>query len=227
MRISVIDKILNRCIENIDGCLLYPTSASSIWVDGKMLSLSTIIYEYYIGQLPYRNRIDRTCNNGKCLNPLHMLSLTPEDKFWRRVDIEANEICWNWLGAVDGGNYGIFRSSIFSEIKTHRISWYLTYGKIPQDMWVLHKCDNPICCNPQHLFLGNNQDNINDKVLKNRQSRLFGERNGRSKLTIRDIKEIRKLHINGYSYRDITSVFPISFTQTARIIRGESWSWVN
>ncbi len=225
-KIDLADRVLENCINDV-GCLVYPTSNRSIRINRKMVSLSRIIYEKYIGELPYRSSIYRSCNNGKCLNPKHMLPSSPSDKFWLQVNIGKIDDCWGWMASVDGGGYGMFGSRHIPEVKAHRISWYLANGEIPRDRWVLHRCDNPACCNPHHLFLGNNQTNVDDKVKKNRQSRLFGIRNGRSKLTIEDVRRIRKLHINGYSYRDITDLFPISFTQTGRILRGESWSWVN
>ena len=215
-------------VESKGGCLVYPGSTRSLRIDGNLVSLARMIYEEYIGELPYRCRILRTCDNGKCLNFEHMMPSLPMDKFWRFVDIGKVNECWNWEGAKDGGGYGTFVSPVIEESKSHRISWAIVNGEIPDGFWVLHKCDNSSCINPYHLFLGTHRDNMWDKVKKERQSRMMGARNGRSLLTEKEVREIRDLYALGnFSYRKLAFRFGISQTQMARIIKRESWSWVD
>lgn len=216
--------ILNVLVSNDDECLIYPANTSSVRIDGKMTSFAKIIYEEFIGNLPYRSRILRSCDNGKCLNPSHMLPSSAEDKFWSHV--EKSNDCWNWVGGKDGGGYGCFSSSMMKERKSHRISWILHYGEIPNGMHILHHCDNPSCVNPNHLFIGKNVDNVRDKIRKGRIGDFSGTRNGMCKLTENEVLNIRKLHDEGVSYRMLSKKFNIGMTQIGRIIRKESWAWL-
>lgn len=95
-----------------------------------------------------------------------------ETRFWALVARGATQECWPWCGATSPKGYGKFstgprRTRKF--LRAHRFAWELSNGEIPQGMQVLHACDNPGCCNPRHLFLGTNDDNVRDKVSKGRQ----------------------------------------------------------
>jgi hypothetical protein len=104
-------------------------------------------------------------------------------------EIDIND-CWVWKRSKNKG-YG--QSGLKGKsIKAHRLSYLTFVGEIPNNLHVLHTCDNPTCVNPKHLFLGTNQDNMNDKVNKNRQAK--GEDNGRSKLVQEEVDEIRTLY---------------------------------
>ena len=102
------------------------------------------------------------------------MSLTIKEKtihrFWAKVDTSGE--CWNWIGAINTNGYGRFR--LFGiPTSAHRASFIINYGSIPElDEWhgmcVLHKCDNKCCVNPEHLFLGTQQDNIIDMYSKGR-----------------------------------------------------------
>jgi hypothetical protein len=94
-------------------------------------------------------------------------------RFWKCVN--KLDGCWEWTGSPDSAGYGMF--SLYGvHYKAHRMSWFLHHGPIPDELCVLHTCDNPCCVRPDHLFLGTMGDNNRDKVSKNRQAR--GDRNG-------------------------------------------------
>ena len=103
------------------------------------------------------------------------------DRFWGLVDKTAG--CWLWVGYVNNCGYGRLRPAHSQpKVGAHRLSWELTNGPIPDRMCVLHKCDNPACVNPEHLFLGTVQDNVNDMRQKGRDNytgRPKGSRNKR------------------------------------------------
>ena len=89
-------------------------------------------------------------------------------RFWKKVNKKAGNSCWEWTGATNrNGGYGQIgvRGKI---IRAHRLSWVWVNNKIPKDMHVLHKCDNRVCVNPDHLFLGTQKDNMQDCVRKGR-----------------------------------------------------------
>lgn len=86
------------------------------------------------------------------------------DRFFKHVD--KTDACWLWIGAKSRG-YGYFR--VFGKsVRAHHFSWETRYGKIPEKLCVLHKCDVPACVNPDHLFLGTQIDNIRDRDQKGR-----------------------------------------------------------
>jgi hypothetical protein len=113
-----------------------------------------------------------------------------EVRLWSKINIKSKSECWEWIAGKDSYGYGqITINSI--KILSHRLVWKLSFGDIPEGMCVLHKCDNPACCNPSHLFLGTHQDNMKDRDRKNRQYNRCGESNGRAKLTTEQVILIR------------------------------------
>ena len=85
-----------------------------------------------------------------------------EEGFWRKV--QRDDGCWMWTAGRDGDGYGSYRNK-----RAHRVAWQLTRGPIPDGLVVCHSCDNPACVRPDHLFLGTQQDNIQDMLRKGRR----------------------------------------------------------
>ena len=91
------------------------------------------------------------------------------ERFWPRVNTSGGtDACWSWTLHVDRGGYGFIRQGKTMR-SCHRVSWELTHGSIPEWLWVLHRCDNPPCVNPKHLFLGTRLDNVHDAIEKGRR----------------------------------------------------------
>lgn len=118
--------------------------------------------------------------------------MTPE-RFWTRVDTSNPDGCWEWTGNRSGGTrtapYGRFQRTVNGKlqiVRAHRYAYEITYGPIPDGLRVLHRCDNPPCCRPDHLFLGTDLDNALDKKAKGRARnqhtalRAAGDPNARS-----------------------------------------------
>lgn len=107
------------------------------------------------------------CGNKLCVNPEHMLlyQKTQSERFWEKIKKKKNG-CWEWT-AVRSGDYGMFRVDNVMKL-AHRVSWQIANGPIPEGMNVLHRCDNPPCVNPKHLFLGTQSDNMIDCSKKGR-----------------------------------------------------------
>src|ERR1700744_692885 len=144
--------------------------------------------------------------------------------------------CWEWVGAKDLKGYGtlMIRDPHKRLAKAHRLSWELHEGAIPAKMCVLHKCDNPSCVNPRHLFIGTQRDNQRDKVEKNRQAK--GIVHGRVVLTEDQVREIRTIYVHcsagcpmgphitvPTSISGLAKRFGVSRPTIAAIIRGETW----
>ncbi len=99
--------------------------------------------------------------------------------------------CWLWLASTFHNGYGQFQ---FEGRPQHasRVSYVLYKDEIPNGLFVCHTCDNPLCVNPEHLFLGTHKDNMQDKIKKGRHVSSIGENNGKSKLTENDVRDIRQ-----------------------------------
>ena len=108
----------------------------------------------------------------------------------------------------------------------HRYAWKIAFGEIPDDTCVLHHCDNPKCVNPDHLFLGTNQENVDDKMKKNRHGCSGGSRNSNAKLNISQVTKIKELLIGHIPQRKIAAIFHVSQRTIAKINLGLSYTEV-
>lgn len=114
------------------------------------------------------------------------------DRFMEKVSPEPNSGCWLWTSSLDSSGYGTFWKDRMAN-KAHRLAYEAFVGPISEGMQVCHKCDVRTCVNPDHLFLGTIQDNMNDRNKKLRHA--HGERHARAKLTEDQVREIRSSSI--------------------------------
>jgi hypothetical protein len=98
--------------------------------------------------------------------------------FWQTMERSGD--CLLWTGAKNPGGYGVAFLAEHGTTGAHRMSWILSHGPIPGGLFVLHKCDTPLCCNPDHLFLGTHADNMKDKASKGRSRNRWSGRNVKS-----------------------------------------------
>ncbi len=143
-------------------------------------------------------------------------------RFWSKVNVAGLDECWEWTAGKTGG-YGRFCIN-YKMYRAHRVSWYLTHGKIPASLCVLHSCDNRACVNPAHLFLGTRKDNMQDAAKKGRIAR--GPRNGNSKLSANEVRKINELLAEGWDQQEIADEFEVHQVTISKIKRGKIWTWL-
>lgn len=156
---------------------------------------------------------------------------SPEERFWRQVNKNADNGCWEWAGALRTTGYG--QLSIGGrngkQVSAHRYSWELHNGAIPMHsshhgMIVMHICDNRRCVNPAHLRLGTQKDNVNDMDVKKRRinAQPFGQKHGNSKFTDNEVKEIRNSSLNN---AELGRIYGVP-RQTIRYLRKGGWKHI-
>ncbi|MCK5614785.1 HNH endonuclease [Candidatus Pacearchaeota archaeon] len=145
---------------------------------------------------------------------------TDEERFMDRVWMEPNCGCWLWTAAISSSGYGGFRMK-GRDFSAHRVSFSLFNGPIPRKLFVLHKCDVKICVNPEHLFLGTHQDNMDDMTNK---MRCCGKRSHNSKLNEFQVRVIKRLiGVRGLTYKEIGNIFGVTPGTVGYINTGHIW----
>jgi hypothetical protein len=157
----------------------------------------------------------------------HHLYRPLEERFYENIEKEVGG-CWIWKGysrcSGVGGKYGGLKVG-GKAMLAHRISYQIHYGEIPNSLFVLHRCDNPSCVNPEHLFLGTNADNMKDMAEKFRGCN--GEKGVHSKLTANKVVEIRFAAKRGNMlHREIAKVFGVSTTTITKIVNNHYWKHI-
>lgn len=152
------------------------------------------------------------------------------EKLWSKIDKSGGDgVCWPWTGYISTDKRSGFRRAIISLGKrgsmkprfAPRILWTLLNGDIPEGLFVLHHCDFSICCNPKHLFLGTQADNMADMVSKGRGQK--GESNGRSKLQDFQAREILQKARSGIMQKEIAAEYGIAPSAVSGIFCGRKW----
>jgi len=133
------------------------------------------------------------------------------------------EPCWTWTGRVNALGYGKVKAGKVEKL-AHRVAYELACGPVPKGEGVLHRCDNPPCVNPAHLFHGTDADNAADKAAKGRCQPNAGERNGRARLVAEQVLDIRSAHDSGrMTARDLAERYGVSTGAIESITRRKNW----
>lgn len=147
------------------------------------------------------------------------------DHFWAKVDKRGPDECWEWQGKTNPKGYGQVKHRGMQT--AHRIAWYLTNGEIPEGGWICHHCDNRVCCNPAHLYVGDGLTNATDRRERGRSRPRRGEDNGRSKLTVEQVDEIRAAFPGGRFRRgqrqELAERFGVTGQSIYFAVKGETW----
>jgi hypothetical protein len=156
---------------------------------------------------------------------------TLAERFWPKVDKNGPNPhtlslgrCWVWTASRSTTGYGrISREG--RPTKAHRVSWEFAYGPVPDGSWVLHHCDNRLCVNPRHLYLGDHADNVRDAANRGRFVR--GEAHGMARLTADDARKARALLVGGESQGAIARRLGVSRGCIQNIAQGHNWAWLD
>jgi len=152
-------------------------------------------------------------------------TLSYMDRFWSKVDKRGPDDCWEWTAYRAHFGHGRIRIDGISE-GSHRVAWELTHGPIPEGMCVLHACDNPPCCNPSHLWLGTQSENIKDMYRKKRGRELHGEAINTAKLTAAEVTTMRALNTKGFSYSRLGREYGVTKQNARHICLRITWKHV-
>jgi hypothetical protein len=187
-------------------------------------------YEMHYGPIPDNGEIAQTCGIRHCVNPSHLLlqNESLESRFWAKVQKQDGDQCWLWTASVDEHGYG--EINVNGTKRAHRIAYELTYGPIPEGLFACHKCDNPQCVRPDHLFLGTMKDNMRDCANKGRVRipRFLGETVPNAKFKNDEVREIKRLLKEGWAAEEIMKQFPKANKQDIFEIRIERrWKHVS
>ena len=151
------------------------------------------------------------------------LHFTQINRFWTYVErSDAPDACWLWAGYISENGYGIVGIK-GGQYKAHRVSYFIEYGRIDNDRLVLHRCDVRACVNPAHLFLGTPKDNSQDAVRKERNTKLYGEQNGKAKLTRAAVLAIRRICKRGVYQKTVAKQFGVSEATVSYVVNGGRW----
>jgi hypothetical protein len=172
-----------------------------------------------------RNHRDQIKGNPKSFRKGHQNRVNKRplaERFWERVDVAGPDDCWEWKLSCFESGYGQWKVKP-KNLRVHRVAYELSKGEIPDGLYVCHTCDNPPCCNPNHLWLGSNTDNQRDCIEKGRKVSPTGEGHGMAKLTAENVASIRAAHPRNTT-RSLALRFDVSQSQIRRIVTRTNWS---
>lgn len=157
------------------------------------------------------------------------LDFTPKKvaKFWSYIDQSGGpNVCWPWMKSRNAGGYGVFMIDNQRWL-AHRLAYALTHREHPGELCILHRCDNPPCCNPAHHWAGNRAENAQDSATKGRHADQAGSANGNAKLTEQDVLEIRTLYWPRKMTRAmLAEKFGVSIAAIEHVIYGDHWEHI-
>lgn len=149
--------------------------------------------------------------------PVAAMAVPPAERFWRHVDVRGPDECWPWTGCRQLSGYGQLRDANGRRgrgLRAHRVAYALAFAD-PGALCVCHRCDNRACCNPRHLFLGTQADNLADMRRK--------ERHG-AKLTADQVRAIKRALVAGATCAELGRQYKVSGTMVSYIKRGIWWA---
>lgn len=148
-------------------------------------------------------------------------------RFWFKVDRQGDDECWEWKAQPSQryGSFPVTRNGVSRNMRPHRVSYEMENGEIPDGMQVLHRCDNPRCVNPRHLFLGTPRENTDDKVAKGRQNK--GEKVCTAVINEHIVREIRSRAEAGMKVFEIARDLDLTHAIVWHVVKRKTWKHVS
>ncbi len=156
------------------------------------------------------------------------LTMQEQHRFWSKIKVCGPEQCWLWTAHRQRRGYGTLRLRRHMFL-SHRVAYFISSCQDPGNLCVLHSCDVPACCNPNHLWTGTDADNNADMICKrrDRHTALPGMRNGSSRLNDEQIRNIRKLHSSGAETQKLLAKrYGVARVTIWKIVHGLSWKHI-
>lgn len=172
-------------------CIIFTGSKDNnnfgnVKIKNKVIKAHRLAYSIVHGQIESSITVHHTCKNRLCVNIDHLfIDSIEHTKKKFMANVKKTDTCWIWTGYRNESNYGTFRFDKKTMKKAHRAAYELFVGPIPENLLICHKCDNPPCVNPKHLFVGTYSDNMRDCAEK-------GRHKGKLRITRVQAQEIRK-----------------------------------
>ena len=176
--------------------------------------------------IPAELRRDALYCSSKCTNRAESIRAgrTPleseEVRFWSKVDVRDAESCWEWKASRSTHGYGRFGRGgrAGGMVTASRMAYELTHGPIPAGVHIRHRCNNPPCCNPEHLTPGSHDDNMRDMAVS--------ERSSTTKLTAAEVLSIRREYADGAQQRTLAAEHGVSQSNIAMVVSGRTWKHI-
>ena len=158
-----------------------------------------------------------------------MIRIRPVDKTRFLEKVKESGSCWLWTGASRSNGYGnawVGPRNNRKTISAHRLSWIIHHGPIQAGLYVCHTCDNRLCVNPDHLWLGTQSDNITDMYNKgrgDRTSKSRGQSKHNARFTDEQIRDVRRVFLEGRTRAEIARQYGVTWRTVDLIVKGETW----
>lgn len=158
------------------------------------------------------------CQGGpeRLPDPEGVFGALTRERMDAHVSPEPMSGCWLWTGTVDQNGYGMMTLGGVRGLRAHRVAWMIANGPIPSGLFICHRCDNPACVNPAHLFAGTHRDNMKDKAAKGRAC-------SPTRLRPADVLAIREAVERGDLQRVVAARYGVHAVTVGKIVRGERW----
>jgi len=228
-----LEHIKARSVVDVSGCWrwqnkLEKNGAGTVMLAGNRLPAHKASYLLAGNTLPQHHRVYAICGNRDCVapdhlavRPIHCHHIGSPDYIKANVVVSETTGCWEWSGRRNDKGYGVVAVVHDTEMM-HRASYKVFVGPIPDGLFVLHRCDNPPCCNPEHLFLGTKRDNMLDAIAKGRLFMHDGAHHN-ARLSVKDVAFIRGSDL---SDRQLAMQFGVTRTAIKSIREKRSWRHV-
>jgi hypothetical protein len=219
-----IEERLAKYTKKTDTCWLWIGATCEgygiIGIKGQSSPARRIYYELYKNKIPAHECLLSICKNKLCVNPDHHFLQDEKLEFYIKKNDLTN--CWEWLRNTNNKNYGMICHKGKMRL-AHRVFYEKYKNEIPRGMNVCHSCDNSKCCNPEHLFLGTQADNVHDMENKKRDNKSKGEKHFKAKISKKEVMEVRKKFNEGTTIREVYHLFNYSYQTIYYICINKTW----